>query len=173
MPLPGRQARLVPKAFGTLQLLHKKSVHNVYFLGRQKYKKIVKNKKKIQSIARQTLTIETETVAALHKSIDDDFVDCIEAILNTNGRVIVTGIGKSAIVGQKTAATFNSTGTPAIFMHAADAVHGDLGMIQPADIVLCISKSGLTAEVKVLVPLVRNLGNPIIGMVGNRQFLPG
>lgn len=118
----------------------------------------------IRNTAVQTLAIEAETVAGLQASINDDFVACVEAIYATAGRLVVTGIGKSAIVAQKIVATLNSTGTPALFMHAADAIHGDLGMVRPHDMVLCLSKSGETSEIKVLAPLVHHLGNQLIGM---------
>jgi len=101
--------------------------------------------------------------------INDDFINAVELIGKTTGRLIVSGIGKSAIVAQKIVATLNSTGTASIFMHAADAIHGDLGMIQPNDIVLVISKSGDSSEIKVLVPLINNFGNILIGMVGNLE----
>lgn len=119
----------------------------------------------IVKTARETLEIEAQCLQALYQSIDQGFVDCVNAIFSSPGRLVVTGIGKSALIAQKIVATLNSTGTPSLFMHAADAIHGDLGMVRPYDIVLCLSKSGETAEIKVLVPLVRNLGNPIIGMV--------
>jgi len=123
------------------------------------------------SIARQTIRIEAETLLNLAESLDDttDFQACVEAVAASPGRLVLTGVGKSAIVAQKIAATLNSTGTPALFLHAADAIHGDLGMIRPYDLVLCISKSGETAEIKVLVPLVKNFGNPVIAMTANRQ----
>lgn len=127
------------------------------------------NERKIKSIACQTINIEVEAIKALELGIDGDFVACVNAIFSAKGRVVVTGIGKSAIVAKKVVATFNSTGTPAVFMHAADAIHGDLGIIQSEDIVLCISKSGETAEIKVLVPLLKNLGNIIIGMVAQKE----
>ncbi len=127
----------------------------------------------IVKTARETLEIEAQCLQALQQSIDKDFVDCVNAIFTSPGRLVVTGIGKSAIIAQKIVATLNSTGTPALFMHAADAIHGDLGMVRPDDIVLCLSKSGETAQIKVLVPLVRNLGNPIIGMVTKRQSYLG
>jgi arabinose-5-phosphate isomerase len=125
----------------------------------------------ILSIARQTIRIEAEALLALAESLDDttDFQRCVEAIAASPGRLVLTGIGKSAIVAQKITATLNSTGTPALFLHAADAIHGDLGMIRQHDLVLCISKSGETAEIKVLVPLVKNFGNPVIAMTANRQ----
>ncbi len=120
----------------------------------------------LQSASR-TLEIEIEALSELREGLNGDFCNVIDAIFHSEGRVVVTGVGKSAIVAQKIVATLNSTGTPALFMHAADAIHGDLGMIQPNDIVLCLSKSGDTAEVKVLVPFVRNAGNVLVGIVGN------
>lgn len=102
----------------------------------------------------------------LSEQINDDFSEIVHQILYLNARVIVTGIGKSAIIAQKIVATFNSTGTPAIFMHAADAIHGDLGMIQQHDLVICISKSGNTPEIKVLIPLLKQSDNKIVAMVG-------
>ena len=131
------------------------------------------NKSKIRSIACQTINIEADTINGLKAGIDNDFIACVDAIFASKGRVIVTGIGKSSIVAQKIVATFNSTGTPAVFMHAADAIHGDLGMIQSPDVVLCVSKSGETPEMKVLVPLLRNLGNLIIAMVSRRDSFLG
>ncbi len=119
----------------------------------------------ITKTALRTIEIEAETLQALKSSINASFVACVQAIFQCRGRLVVTGIGKSALVGQKIVATLNSTGTPALFMHAADAIHGDLGMIQHHDFVLCISKSGETPEIKVLVPLLRNLGGTLIGMV--------
>ena len=117
--------------------------------------------------AQQTLQIEQKAIADLFHSFNDDFVKTVETIFNSTGRVIVTGIGKSAIVAQKIVATLNSTGTPSVFMHAADAIHGDLGMIQPNDTIICISKSGDTPEIKVLIPLLKNFGNILVGMVSN------
>jgi arabinose-5-phosphate isomerase len=99
--------------------------------------------------------------------VNDDFERAVKAIYETKGRVIVSGIGKSALIAQKLVATLNSTGTPAVFLHAADAIHGDLGMVQQDDVVMIISKSGESPEIKVLVPLVKNFGNTLIGMVGN------
>ncbi|MFN0013585.1 MAG: SIS domain-containing protein [Saprospiraceae bacterium] len=119
--------------------------------------------------ARHTIRTEAEALLALADSLDDtsDFLACITAIHRSEGRVILTGIGKSAIVAQKIAATLNSTGQPALFLHAADAIHGDLGMVQPGDVVLCLSKSGETPEIKVLVPLVKNFGNCLIAITAN------
>lgn len=123
----------------------------------------------ILSTARETIDIEARTLQDLKNSLDEGFVATVEAIYHSPGRVILTGIGKSAIVAQKIVATLNSTGTPAIFLHAADAIHGDLGMVQAHDVVICLSKSGETPEIKVLVPLVKNLGSMLIGMVSNRD----
>ncbi len=122
---------------------------------------------KIKDLAKTTLNIEADAVRNLQEYINDDFVAAVELIYASKGRVVVTGIGKSAIIAQKIVATMNSTGTPAIFMHAADAIHGDLGTIQKEDVVICISKSGNTPEIKVLVPLLKTGGNKLIGLVGN------
>lgn len=111
--------------------------------------------------------MESGAIANLAKLLDENFEKAVNFILNSNGRVIVTGIGKSANIATKIVATFNSTGTPAIFMHAADAIHGDLGNVQENDVVICISKSGNTPEIKVLVPLIKNYGNKIIAITGN------
>lgn len=126
----------------------------------------MKSKKSIIETAVSTLKLESDAILSLLQHLNDDFVKIVHTILATKGRVIVTGIGKSAIIAQKIVATFNSTGTPAIFMHAADAVHGDLGMIQKDDIVICISKSGNTPEIKLLAPLLKHSGNLLIGMIG-------
>ncbi len=126
----------------------------------------------IESTAIKTIEEEAHSIYNLKKYIDADFVAVVKLILETKGRVIVTGIGKSANIANKIVATLNSTGTPALFMHAADAIHGDLGMIRPNDLVLCISKSGNTPEIKVLVPIVKNMGNALIAMVsGLDSFL--
>jgi arabinose-5-phosphate isomerase len=122
---------------------------------------------KIIELAKSTLTIEADSIRNLQNYINTDFVSCVQLIYKSKGRVVVTGIGKSAIIAQKIVATFNSTGTPSIFMHAADAIHGDLGTIQKEDIVICISKSGNTPEIKVLVPLLKTGGNKLIALVGN------
>lgn len=132
--------------------------------------KLVKN---IQSIAKDVLLQEAEAIHQLADRIDDSFEICVQTILRAGGRVVLTGIGKSAIIAQKIAATLNSTGTPALFMHAADAIHGDLGMIQPDDVVLAISKSGDTPEVKVLVPLLKRAGVTLIAMVSNKESYLG
>ncbi|WP_276479559.1 KpsF/GutQ family sugar-phosphate isomerase [Paraflavitalea pollutisoli] len=121
----------------------------------------------IKSVATRTIAREAEAVASLKPMINDDFEKAVRSIYESKGRLVISGIGKSAIIAQKIVATLNSTGTPAIFLHAADAIHGDLGMIQQEDVVLIISKSGESPEIKVLVPLVRNFGNTLIAMVGN------
>jgi arabinose-5-phosphate isomerase len=127
------------------------------------------NKDKIISVALRTIEVETNSISGLKAFINADFVKAVSTIAASKGRLIVSGIGKSAVIAQKIVATLNSTGTPSIFMHAADAIHGDLGMIQTDDIVLVISKSGSSPEIKVLAPLVKNFGNTLIGMVGNTE----
>ncbi len=127
---------------------------------------------KIKKIAINTIREEARTIGQLVDYIDDDFAKVVGLILDSKGRVVVTGIGKSANIANKIVATLNSTGTPSMFMHAADAIHGDLGMIRPDDIIICISKSGNTPEIKVLAPLIKNMGNVLVGMVaGLDSFL--
>src|SRR6187431_2306846 len=121
----------------------------------------------ILQVALKTIQLEAEAIAGLGAQLNESFEKAVRAISACKGRVVVSGIGKSAIIGQKIVATLNSTGTPSVFMHAADAIHGDLGMVQQDDIVIVISKSGESPEIKVLVPLVRNFGNILIGMVGS------
>ena len=121
----------------------------------------------LKELAKNVLQEEANSLLNLKNFIDDDFVKSLEVILHSKGRLIVSGIGKSAIIGQKIVATLNSTGTPSIFMHAADAIHGDLGIIQPDDVVLCISKSGNTPEISLLVPFLKMSGNILIALVGN------
>jgi arabinose-5-phosphate isomerase len=116
-----------------------------------------------------TIQLEAQSVAGLAAFIDASFEKAVETIHASKGRLVISGIGKSAIVGQKIVSTLNSTGTPSLFMHAADAIHGDLGMVQKEDVVLIISKSGESPEIKVLVPLIKNFGNTLIGMVGNTE----
>lgn len=128
---------------------------------------------KIHAFALQTLDIEIDTLQNLRESINEDFAQATKTIYQSTGRVVVTGIGKSAIVAQKIVATMNSTGTPALFMHAADAIHGDLGMIRPDDVIICISKSGDTPEIKVLVPILKNFGNPLVAIVANKNSYLG
>lgn len=115
----------------------------------------------------KVLEIEAATLSALKSYINNSFYESVKTIYNCRGRVVITGVGKSAIIAQKIVATFNSTGTPAIFMHAADAVHGDLGMLRKDDVVICISQSGNTPEIKLLVPLLKQGGNRLFAMVGN------
>lgn len=124
---------------------------------------------KIKTIAGKAIKTEYLAIKKMAEYIDDNFVNAVILIHKTHGRLIVTGIGKSAIIGNKLVATLNSTGTPSIFMHAGDAIHGDLGIIQENDIVLCISKSGNSPEIKLLVPLIKNLGNKIISIVSNSE----
>jgi arabinose-5-phosphate isomerase len=126
--------------------------------------KLVKN---IQSTAKKVLEEEANAILKIIPTIDSSFESCVNHLLKAKGRFVITGIGKSAIIAQKIVATLNSTGTPALFMHAADAIHGDLGMIQDEDTVMCISKSGDTPEIKVLVPLIKRTGVKLIAMVSN------
>lgn len=123
-------------------------------------------KTSIQEIAKNTLTLEADAILELRQFINDSFEKVVNVLLHTKGRLIISGIGKSAIIGQKIVATLNSTGTASIFMHAADAIHGDLGMIREEDVVMIISKSGESPEIRVLVSLIQNIGNPLIAMVG-------
>jgi arabinose-5-phosphate isomerase len=125
--------------------------------------------KNIKNIAREVLQNESQAVLKLTEYLDESFEACVHAILAMKGRLVITGIGKSAIIANKIVATLNSTGTPALFMHAADAIHGDLGMIQKDDIVICISKSGNTPEIKVLVPLLKRRGSQLVALVSNTQ----
>lgn len=129
----------------------------------------MENFNKILDFARETIETELYSLGKLTSFLDKDFALSVQTILESGGRVVVTGIGKSAIIAQKIVATMNSTGTPSLFMHAADAIHGDLGMIQPKDVIICISKSGNTPEIKVLVPLLKREGNPLIAITANRE----
>ncbi len=123
----------------------------------------------IISIGQRTIQHETESVAGLHEFINESFVNAVNMISACKSRVVISGIGKSAIIAQKIVATLNSTGTPSVFMHAADAIHGDVGMVQQDDVVMIISKSGNSPEIKVLVPLIRNFGNPLISICGQSE----
>jgi len=129
----------------------------------------LKTSEEIKQIALHTIRTELDAIKGLESGINDDFSGVVELILESKGRVVITGIGKSALIANKIVSTFNSTGTPAIFMHAADAIHGDLGIIQEDDIVLCLSKSGETPEIKILIPLLRQHGNKMVALVGNRD----
>ncbi|GAA3736600.1 KpsF/GutQ family sugar-phosphate isomerase [Flavobacterium ginsengisoli] len=124
-------------------------------------------KENILAIAKKTILSESEAITKLIDFLDENFYEAVQRIYETKGRLIVTGIGKSAIIAQKMVATFNSTGTPSMFLHAAEAIHGDLGMIQNDDIIICISKSGNSPEIKVLVPLLKRFGNTLIAITGN------
>lgn len=126
------------------------------------------NKDAILASAKKTILSESESIANLVKFLDDDFASAAQLIFDSKGRVVVTGIGKSAIIAQKIVATLNSTGTPSLFLHAAEAIHGDLGMVQPGDVVICISKSGNSPEIKVLAPLLKRFGNILIGMTASK-----
>jgi len=123
--------------------------------------------KNIKKIARDVLLNESSAIHNITNFIDDNFEACVREIYSAKGRVVITGVGKSAIIANKIVATLNSTGTPSVFMHAADAIHGDLSMIQSEDIVICISKSGNTPEIKVLVPLLKRRGSKLVALVSN------
>lgn len=127
----------------------------------------MKTTEKILKNAHQVFNHESKSIAQLSDFLDENFAKTVTSILELKGKVIVTGIGKSAIIAQKIVATLNSTGTPSQFLHASEAIHGDLGMIQPSDIVICISKSGNSPEIKVLAPIIKNFGNILVGMTGN------
>lgn len=128
---------------------------------------ILNTKENILILAKKTILSESESIAKLIDFIDTNFAEAIQILYNSKGRVIVTGIGKSAIIAQKIVATFNSTGTPSLFLHASEAIHGDLGMVQPDDVVICISKSGNSPEIKILVPILKRFGNKLIAITGN------
>ena len=125
------------------------------------------SKSVIIEAAKRSISEQGDAIKNIVNFLDDSFAEAVELILKSNGRVIITGIGKSAIIANKIVATLNSTGTPSIFMHAADAIHGDLGLVQKKDIIICISNSGNTPEIKVLVPLLKRAGNPLIAITGN------
>ncbi len=127
----------------------------------------------IIELAKETIRIEADAIRNLENHVNEDFSNLVKFIYNGNGRVVVTGIGKSAIIANKLVATLNSTGTPSMFMHAADAIHGDLGIIQKNDTVICLSKSGNTAEIKVLVPLIKARGNKLVGVTSNHDSFLG
>tara|TARA_B100001741_G_scaffold86544_1_gene70544 strand:- start:699 stop:1661 length:963 start_codon:yes stop_codon:yes gene_type:complete len=129
----------------------------------------LKSSKEILEIAKSVINQEAQAIYDLSSLLDHQFSEVVNLLYNSTDRLVVTGIGKSAIIANKVVATLNSTGQPAMFMHAADAIHGDIGMIQKHDVILCISKSGSTPEIKVLIPLIKNLGNKLIGMVSNKS----
>ncbi len=127
----------------------------------------------ILATAKKTLLSESKSIENLVNYLDEDFAKSVTEIYNTKGRLVITGIGKSALIAQKIVATLNSTGTPSLFLHAAEAVHGDLGMVRPEDIVICISKSGNSPEIKVLAPLLKRFGNTLIGMTADKNSFLG
>jgi arabinose-5-phosphate isomerase len=127
----------------------------------------------ILATAKKTLLSESKSIENLVNYLDEDFAKSVTEIYNTKGRLVITGIGKSALIAQKIVATLNSTGTPSLFLHAAEAVHGDLGMVCPEDIVICISKSGNSPEIKVLAPLLKRFGNTLIGMTADKNSFLG
>jgi len=129
----------------------------------------VNNETKILAIAHKTIEIEMQAVQQLKHLIDANFFSVTNLILKMSGRLVVTGIGKSALIARKLVATFNSTGTPALFMHASDAIHGDFGMVQANDVILCLSKSGETEELKTLLPMIKNLGASLIAMTSRKD----
>ena len=130
---------------------------------------VLKSSKQIIESAKNVIDQEAQAIHKLSSLVDDQFSEVVNLLYNSSDRLVLTGIGKSAIIANKIVATLNSTGQPAMFMHAADAIHGDLGMIQKNDVILCVSKSGSTPEIKVLVPLIKNLGNKLIAMVSNKS----
>ena len=129
------------------------------------------SKEAIVSHAKKTIIDESLAISKLADFVDESFAEAVELIYNSKGRVIITGIGKSAIIANKIVATLNSTGTPSVFMHAADAIHGDLGLILKEDVVICISKSGNTPEIKVLIPLLKKAKNILIAITGNMKSM--
>jgi arabinose-5-phosphate isomerase len=131
------------------------------------------NREKILNTAKNTILSESIAIAKLVDFLDDNFVETVDIIYNSEGRLVITGIGKSAIIAQKIVASLNSTGTPSLFLHASEAIHGDLGMVQPSDVVICISKSGNSPEIKVLVPLLKRFGNKLIAITGNTTSFLG
>jgi arabinose-5-phosphate isomerase len=131
------------------------------------------SKENIIASAKKTIQSESISIAKLSDFIDDSFVESVQIIFNSSGRLIVTGIGKSAIIAQKIVATLNSTGTPSLFLHASEAIHGDLGMVQKDDVVICISKSGNSPEIKILAPILKNFGNKLIAITGNTTSFLG
>jgi arabinose-5-phosphate isomerase len=133
----------------------------------------LKTKQEILALAKHTILDESQSIEKLASLLTDDFADVVSRIYKSEGRVIITGIGKSAIIASKIVATMNSTGTPAVFMHAADAIHGDLGIVQDNDVVICISKSGNTPEIKVLVPLLKQRRNVLVALTGNTESYLG
>lgn len=133
----------------------------------------MKDQQSIINIAKQTIEMQSQAILNLSSLVTEEFARAVDLIYNSKGRVIITGIGKSAIIGNKIVATLNSTGTPAVFMHAADAIHGDLGLILEDDVVICLSKSGNTPEIKVIIPLIKRVKNKLIAITGNKDSFLG
>jgi arabinose-5-phosphate isomerase len=131
------------------------------------------NNEAILASARKTILSESESIAALVQYLDNDFAAAAQLIYKSKGRLVITGIGKSALIAAKIVATLNSTGTPSLFLHAAEAIHGDLGLVQPDDVIICISKSGNSPEIKVLLPLLKRDGNILIGITANKSSYLG
>ena len=131
------------------------------------------NQQIIKNIALETLNLESKSISDLSSVIDSNFCEIIDVLKECHGKIVLTGIGKSANIANKMVATFNSTGQPAVFLHAADAIHGDLGNIQKEDVVICISKSGNTPEIKALLPFIKSMGNTIVGLTGNMDSFSG
>ena len=146
---------------------------NIPFDYKKQIIQILNKKASILKIAKKTIKTESRAIENLSNLLDDNFADAVSLIYSSKGRVIITGIGKSAIIASKIVATLNSTGTPSVFMHAADAIHGDLGLILEDDVVIFISKSGNTPEIKVLVPLIKNGPNKMIAITGNTASFLG
>jgi arabinose-5-phosphate isomerase len=151
-------------------ILHKFAKHKdttFFYIYKLYINSVLISKEKILNTAKKTFLSESDSIAKLVDLLDDNFINATEIILNSKGRIIVTGIGKSAIIAQKIVATLNSTGTPSAFLHASEAIHGDLGMVQKEDVVICISKSGNSPEIKVLMPILKHFGNDLIAITGN------
>jgi len=149
--------------------LYSNSKITIFTIVDNKFMKTLISKSAIVETAKLSVEEQSHAVKHIASLIDESFAEAVKLIFKSNGRVIITGIGKSAIIANKIVATLNSTGTPAIFMHAADAIHGDLGLVQDKDVVICISKSGNTPEIKVLIPLLKRASNPLIAITGNKN----
>lgn len=147
--------------------LHHYKDTNFFYTYKYYNNSVLINKENILAHAKKTILSESESIAKLADFLDESFIDATKKIYNCKGRLIVTGIGKSAIIAQKIVATMNSTGTPSMFLHASEAIHGDLGMVQNDDVVICISKSGNSPEIKVLAPILKRFGNTLIAITGN------
>ena len=159
------------KSFGILYLCSLQD--NEIFCPKHTKLQNLSNQNTIISFAKQVIASEAKAIAYLGDLVTTEFGEAVQSIYESKGRVIITGVGKSAIIATKIVATLNSTGTPAIFMHAADAIHGDLGAILKDDIVICISKSGNTSEIKALVPFIKDFGNTLIAITGNKESYLG